>query len=165
MSKRPPLHFTPLYPEHVQLLKIHPVQTDEWKAMLNNATLSGLHGCVGVTAWAGDHPIGLAGVWQHWPGRGEAWVLVSKEMGYYYLQVYEKVRFVLDTFPLDRIEMTVKVHNADGHKLARQLGFGGPLKITLPNGKTVEAEGLLRKWWPTPSGAQDVVMYSRIKTP
>lgn len=163
MTTRPPLHFTPLYPEHLLHLKIHPVQTDEYNAMLAQASLNALEHCTGVTAWAGDHPVGIAGVFPIWQDRAEAWVLVSKEMGYYLNLVYTKIQFVLDTVPFRRVEMCVKVDNNHGHKLARLFGFGGPLKVTLPNGKVVDADGLMQAYWPT--GCKDVVMYSRIREP
>jgi len=144
-------HFTPLYPDHLKYLKVHPVQTEEYNAMLNSAALDGLEHCTGVTFWRGHEVLGLAGVFQHWKDRAEAWVLVSKDMGNYALQVLPKVRYVLDNVPFRRVEMTVRVDNKHGHKLAKHLGF--------------EKEGVLRAYWPTVNGNVDVTMYSRIRKP
>lgn len=156
----PKISFTPFYPEHLKFLNIHPVQTDEYEALLSMAALEALGSCIGVTCWASERVVGIAGTHLLWQDRAEAFCLVSEEMKHYTLQVMHKIGYVLDSLPYKRIEMVVKVNNPHGHKLARHLGFGGTQRIQLPNGKYVQADGLMRSYWPGKD--TDVVMYSRI---
>lgn len=160
------LQYTALYPEHLLKLRPHPEQQDEYDAMVSHAALNNMETCTGLTAWAGGECLGMAGVFPLWPGRAEAWVLFSANANKFIHQAFPVFKMALDSMPYRRIEMNVKARNASGHKFARHLGFGGSLDVPLPNGKTVKAEGLLRSFWPRADGsADDVVVYSRIRTP
>jgi hypothetical protein len=117
------LHVTPFYPEHLLYLKVHAVQTDEYRALLSPAAAILLQSSVGVTGWDGATCVGCVGVFQHWPGRCEAWGLMSNVASKHVLGVLHMVKGVLDNYPSRRVEMTVKAHNRHGHKLARHLGF------------------------------------------
>jgi hypothetical protein len=61
------LHVTPFYPEHLLYLKVHAVQTDEYRALLSPAAAILLQSSVGVTGWDGATCVGCVGVFQHWP--------------------------------------------------------------------------------------------------
>lgn len=163
MKQVVPLTFTPLYPDHLQRLKVGPGQTDEYNALLTQSGIDSLATCTGLTAWAGAQCVGLAGVFPLWHDRAEAWCLFSGEATHYILQTLPKFKYMLDNLPFRRIELTVKSRNVQGHKFARHLGFGGTLDVPLPSGKTVKAEGFLRGYWPL-GDDRDVVIYSRIRT-
>ena len=160
---RAPLHYLPLYPEHLFKLRVHPVQTDEYNALLTDAALNNMATCTGVSGWAGERCIGIAGVYPLWDQRAEAFVLFAEDAKHYILQALPKIRYVLDAIPFRRVEMNVKAHNYKGHQLARHLGFGGRQKVELANGDVVQAEGYMEKFWPGNGEGVDVVMYARIK--
>lgn len=76
-----------------------------------------------LSAWASGTCLGAAGVFPHWPGRGEAWALMSPAVGAYLLPCVRMIRTVLDNQPQRRIDMAVLRSNKAGHKLAKLAGF------------------------------------------
>jgi hypothetical protein len=102
---------------------------------------------MGLTAWHQSRCLGMAGICQIWPGRAEAWALFGADVGQFMKPLVRHVRFVLDSYQCRRIEISVKQGNAEGHRIAKLLGFGEP-------------EGVLRAFHPDGS---DMCMYARIR--
>jgi len=81
--------------------------------------------------------IACGGVAEYWPGRGEAWMLLSP-MGPDFLAVTRIVSRFLSVCPVNRIEAAVEVDFEPGHRWAKLLGFqlDAPLlRSYLVNGK------------------------------
>jgi len=141
------LTFVKLHPEHLKHIRVADVQTTDYAMLTAPDTAAVLSTSLGMSAWASERCVGAAGLVPYWSGRYEAWALLDREAGKHALPILRKMRYVLDTFPARRIEMTVYVDNRAGHRLAEALGFD-PMKAV-----TLEAYA--------PNGA-DVVMYSRV---
>lgn len=117
------IHFRPAVDSDVPLIEAQIQQQIDKDLMMRPA----LSYAVGRTmAFAGvvdDRPIGIAGVIPKWSGTLSAWALFSPACGPYMLPIVRFVRHVFDTLPQKRIEAAVLYDFANGHKLARQLGF------------------------------------------
>lgn len=136
-------------PEHFRYMKPVPVQTDEYNAMLDAPGLDLMERSMTLSAWDGYRCLGVAGVFQIWPGRAEAWVILGVGSDAHILQIVKHARFVLDNFKSRRVEMTVKVDNVSGVRLARLLGFGpepeGVLEAFHPDGSNMYMFARIRK--------------------
>jgi len=141
------ISYTPCRPEHVKYIQPLPIQAEEHKALLMPEGADLIVRSMGLTAWHNSRCLGMAGICQIWPGRAEAWALFSHDTGQFMRPVLRHVRFVLDSYQCRRIEISVKSDNAEGHKVARLLGFGEP-------------EGILRAYHPDGS---DMHIYARIR--
>lgn len=141
------LEFMPCQAAHVQYIKPLSVQMEEYKALLTPLGAEAISKSMGLTAWHGTRCVGMAGVCQIWPGRADAWILLSEGVGEFIGPIVRKARYVLDTYPSRRIEIAIKASNVEGHRIAALLGFGKP-------------EGFLRAYHPDGS---DMVMYARIR--
>lgn len=78
---------------------------------------------VAFTAVGDGKVIACAGIITFWPGRAQAWALMSKDAGPYAVKGVAAMRRFLELHKVRRMEMTV-AHNFDeGHRLAHLLGF------------------------------------------
>jgi hypothetical protein len=141
------IKFTPIRAGHMWCINPLPVQAEEHKALLGPIGAEILEKSMGLTAWNGVHCLGCAGVYQIWPGRAEAWILLDKNAHKFIRPIVRHARYVLDTFPSRRIEIGVKANNVEGHKLARLLGFSNPafLESFHPDGSNVMLYARIRK--------------------
>lgn len=99
------------------------------------------------TAVSEGRVVACGGVFEYWPGRGEAWMEMAKTCKREFLEIHNAVKRFLDICPLTRIEMTVDSDFDEGHRWARSLGF------------EMEAERM-RKYGPD---GKDYALYARIK--
>lgn len=75
------------------------------------------------TAFAGPVVIACAGLAHCWPGRAQAWSLMSEQLPRYRKSVHKAVKRFLQTVTVRRVELTV---NPDVPRMvawARRLGF------------------------------------------
>lgn len=114
--------FTPFHPEHLKVLTPHESQQNEYRNLIE-CGLDLAARSVALTAWSGARCLGAGGVFPVWAGRAEAWGVFSNQTGPAILPVARKIKYVLDTYPARRLEMTVKDANIQGHRLATLLGF------------------------------------------
>lgn len=82
----------------------------------------------GPLAWSlvdGGRVLACGGVVEYWPGRGEAWALISNDCKSQFVGMVKAARRILDWCAVDRIEAAVSMgkgfHN--GTRLLRFLGF------------------------------------------
>jgi hypothetical protein len=83
--------------------------------------------------------LGCGGVVPVWQGRAIAWSFISNNAGPHFVAITRAVRKFLDDQPQDRIETTVDMEFADGHRWARMLGFkleAGRMAKYRPDGGT-----------------------------
>lgn len=106
--------------------------------LCNEHSFSGWH--------EGVYCVGAAGILNHGGGRGEAWYLLSKTAAPHMHCIISKTRSVLETSGFRRIEMTVKVGNVTGDKIAKLLRF--------------KKEAVLEAYHPD---GGDMTLYKRIK--
>lgn len=139
------LTFEKCHPKHFEYIAPQALQMSEYALLQTPGAAEHFTSGIALSAWVSGRCIGAAGVLPHWQGRAEAWTLFSNDAGEYVWPCLAKMRFVLDTLPYVRIDMTVQVGNGVGHLIAKRLGF--------------KWEAPLEKWH---SGV-DYAMYKRIK--
>lgn len=83
---------------------------------------------------------------EKWPGRAEAWAVVSEKASIHVFSLSKGMKNLLDNLPFTRVEAVVADNFGKGCRLVRILGF--------------ELEGHLKKYFPNGTG---VFLYSRIK--
>lgn len=115
--------FAPLRPGHLKYIDPQDAQRQEHTALCSEAFAKVLQDGTGLSAWAGNTCIGAAGVVPLYSRRYIAWAMLSKHAGPHMLALTRKMRFVLDTHPADRIEMTVAADFPAGVRLAIALGM------------------------------------------
>lgn len=82
--------------------------------------------------------IACMGLSMYWPGRAECWTLLKDKLDQDLIVVTRMVRQVLDACPVRRIEASVLVDYAEGHRWMRLLGFvleAGYLEAYFPDGR------------------------------
>lgn len=139
--------FTPFHVEHLSVLTPHKTQAGEYARLLERDGLVLASRSMAITAWAGSRCVGAGGVFHVWPGRAEAWGIFGDRVGPLTVPVVRKIRDIIMTYPVRRLEMSVKTHNIQGNRLATMVGFGPP-------------EATLRAYHPDGS---DMYMYARIE--
>jgi len=77
----------------------------------------------GFTAFAGVTVIACAGVVRCWPGRAQAWSLMSEHLPQYKKSIHKAVTRYLDRCVVRRLEMTVDPTHAAAMRWAERLGF------------------------------------------
>lgn len=68
-------------------------------------------------------PVCCAGLSEFWPGRAEAWAMVSRHAGPYFLAIHRRAKAYLEKSPMRRIEASVDASFEVGHRWVRALGF------------------------------------------
>lgn len=139
--------YLPLHFEHLRSLTPHISQQTEYEALLAPKGEAMVRTSFGLSAWHHGRCVGAGGVCLIWAGRAEAWAIFGEGLGPLFAPVARHIKFVLDSQPHRRLELTVKADNVEGHRLAHILGFGQP-------------ESYMRAYHPDGS---DMYMYARIK--
>lgn len=101
---------------------------------------------VGWTVAKDGRPVACGGIAEQWPGRAEAWTLLSDEALLMFRHVHRVARGAIANAPWSRVEMKVDAQHDAGVRWARRLGF--------------ECEGLMRKY--TTDG-RDIFLFARVK--
>ncbi len=136
----------PFETSHLRLMNVQPSQ----QAVLQHVTddfLSLLQNTNAFTAIVDGEIVACAGVIEYYKGRGEAWSYLSSDLGSNMVLVFRAIKNYLDTVDVRRIEMTVDVDFAEGHRFAKLLGF----ELEAPRMKAYDLDG------------RDKALYARIK--
>ena len=100
-------------------------------------------------AWSAEHEgrvIAIAGVEPQWENRAIAFALIAESAGEHFKAIHSAVVDFLNRAPFRRIEATVDVGFAQGHRWIKMLGF--------------ELEGYMKAY--RPDGA-DMLLYARVR--
>ena len=117
------IEFRPFHIGHLSYVRPLDVQTGEFRAGYDPTEVEAMYSGPALSAWAGGLCLGAAGINKPYQGRGECWALFRAEACPYMLSIVRKMRLVLDSEKLRRIDMMVRATNPRGHKLAACLGF------------------------------------------
>lgn len=90
------------------------------------------------TAMVGLDVIGCAGVIEFWPGRSQAWALLSDTFPVYLRDVHRAVKLFMKSYEVARLECVVDPRNDKALRWAEHLGFSfeSVMKRYTPNGDT-----------------------------
>lgn len=105
------------------------------------------------TGWAGDVPVGCAGLLPMWPGVATAWALLAPDVPAHAKRVHGAVlrglSRLMREMDLRRIEATVFAGHAAGRRWVEHLGFREESAMPLygPNGELASRYVLFPKEW------------------
>lgn len=117
------LTFRPCKQGHLALIAPHEAFGPVQPLYLSPQFAELLNDNVGLSAWAGNHCVGAAGVIAIHKYRFLAWSFLSVNSGPFMLGITRKTKEVLDSFKDVRVEMAVNVDFKEGHRWAKLLGF------------------------------------------
>jgi hypothetical protein len=117
------LQLTKCYPEHLRLIEPQVEQAEDGYFVRSGGEVEYLCADHAFTAWYAARPIAAAGLLTVWPGRSEAWCMLSPAAALHMLWISRKMLFALRSLPAQRVEMHVVRTFDMGHKWARMLGF------------------------------------------
>lgn len=120
---RPTLTVVPFEPWHLLWMTLQPSQ------QILATTLTVEHGeslrqagpC--YTGLAGATVVACAGIMEFWPGRAQAWALLSEEFPSYIKDIHRAVRAFLETYTVARLECVVDPQYPETLRWAEHLGF------------------------------------------
>lgn len=100
-----------------------------------------------VSCWVDGVCVGAGGLRPIWAGRAAAWTLWGRQAGPFMTPIVKKIRFVLATWPGNRIEMTVRSNFLPGCRLALVLGFRREARLLsfFPDGSPAELFARIRE--------------------
>lgn len=98
------------------------------------------------TGFVDGLPVAAAGIANLWPGRAEAWAVMTPATRHHMTAITRAVRAFLDLAEVRRIDCAVKADFEAGHRWARLLGF--------------EQEGVMRAYGPD---GCDYARYARVR--
>ena len=131
------IRFLPCQAWHIKLIEPQDAQTDEkaWAEQIDDDVVAN---SLAMSCWVNDQCVAAAGIRPIWAGRAFAWSLLGKHSGPAMPAIARKLRFVLATWPGNRVEMTVRESFAAGCRLALLLGFEREARLPsfYPDGST-----------------------------
>lgn len=130
---------------HIALIEVQDAQLSE-KPFYMGALNDYAENSLAMSCWLGDECVGAGGLRPVWVGRAVAWALLGRKSGPAMPAIVRKLRWVLSTYPANRVEMTVRSEFEPGCRLAALLGF--------------DAEATLRRFNPDGSDAR---LFARIQ--
>lgn len=139
--------FEPLRPEHLKYAVPVDVQADEWGTLMTPEGQELLRQSFGLSAWHEGRCLGASGLFHLWPGRAEAWALLTIHAKPFMRPIIKLMRRVLNEHDTRRIEMHVLYDNPAGHHIARLLGF----TVETPRAVAYDRHG------------RDITVYTRIR--
>lgn len=116
------IRFTPFHPKHLRFLRVQNAQTGEALAVSPEA-VDGLRDTLAFSGFVHERCVGCAGLIDVWPGRAQAWALLSSECRPHLLPITRYVLRVLAAHPARRIEATVTADFIPGCRWLERLGF------------------------------------------
>jgi hypothetical protein len=139
------IRFKPCEDWHIVLIEAQDSQIGE-KELGAGAVGNYVENSLALSCWIDDACVGAAGIRPVWPGRAVAWMLLGRGARPAMLAIARKLRFVLDTYPANRIEMTVRANFLPGCRLAALLGFGEEARLAsfYPDGSAARLYARLR---------------------
>lgn len=137
----------PFQPEHVAHIDVQAEQSLAKDHLRNPDYLELLAQHESWTGRIGDRIVGCAGVITFWPGRYQAWAVISATIGPEGMVQFTKAVRRFLALKTGRIELVVAAEFKAGHRWARLLGF------------SLETPEPMRRWFPE---GGDASLYSRI---
>jgi hypothetical protein len=135
-------------PEDLKLIDIQPAQSLAEKHLGNTEYIKALAAADSWTCMLGDRVVACCGIAALWPGRSQAWALISATIGPAgMVQLTRAVKKEMEKRS-DRIEFVVSAGFTQGQRWAEILGF------------TLETPSPMRKWFPE---GGDAYLYSKVK--
>lgn len=116
------VYYTKFHPEHLDYLRAQPAQAKEL-GMVSSLTGEHLRDTFAYSAFDGGRCIACAGLLHVWPGRAVAWAILAADCNKSIISITRFIKFVLTTHKIARVEATVAVDFAAGHRWMRMLGF------------------------------------------
>lgn len=100
-----------------------------------------------LSCWMDGVCVGAAGLRPIWEGRAIAWALIGRDAGPALIAITKKLRFMLATWPGNRVEMTVRSNFLPGCRLALALGFRREARLLsfFPDGSNAELFARIRE--------------------
>lgn len=141
------LTYIPCHKEHIYQIDMPPGLEYEKESFIKATYSKIVDTDFSLSAWEGHVCVGAAGLMQIYPHRAVAWTMLGWRTGPYMREITRKVKFILDTYPAQRIEMLVNYEYEAGHRWAKMLGFA----VEAPR---MRGSGVL---------GQDETLYVRIK--
>lgn len=117
------VRFMKCYPQHLVWIVAQDIQRKEQLDLLNGIDQSLQASQIAESAWIAERCIGAAGLTEFHRGRALAWALLSSEGTRHMLPIVRRMRRMVDTYPVKRVEMVVLADFVQGHRLAQLLGF------------------------------------------
>ena len=139
------IRFLPCQSWHIDMID---TQVDQPERQAFNAEVTDdlVANSLALSCWIDGDCVGAGGIRPIWPGRAAAWALLGKNAGPAMPAIVRKLRFVVATYPVRRIEMTVRANFGPGCRLAALLGFNAEARLLgfFPDGSTAELFSRLR---------------------
>lgn len=117
------IEFRPYKAGHLRYVIPQAAQKAEHAKLVTQEDALEASSLVGISAWQDGVCLGAAGVLPVWKERAYAWALLSVYAAPHLMAITRKVRYVVQTFPANRVEMVVRTEFKEGHRWARVLGF------------------------------------------
>lgn len=133
------IEFKPLEAWHIEVIQAQETQASEQAYVIAADAIPDLvKNSFSLSCWVDGQIVGAAGVKPIWQGRAAAWALLGRNSRPAMVAIVKKLRFVLATMPLNRIEMTVQSEFGPGCRLAALLGFEREARLPgfFPDGST-----------------------------
>lgn len=131
------IRFLPCEGWHTKLIEPQASQINEkaWAEEIDDDVVAN---SFALSCWLDDQCVGAAGIRPIWRGRAFAWALLGRHAGPAMPAIARKLRFVLATWPGNRVEMTVREDFLPGCRLAALLGFEREARLPafFPDGST-----------------------------
>lgn len=65
----------------------------------------------------------VLGITEYWPGRGEVWAILKKDLGQDFLMVNACAKHIMDSYSFSRYEAVVNLDFKNGIRWMKSLGF------------------------------------------
>lgn len=140
------MHIVPFSPDHLKQLVLQDAQQFLSRAIVEEDYGEAVKdGGPCFTAFDGDKVLICGGLMHIWDNRSVAWSLIGADTGKHFIGIYRAIMGFLSVQTIRRIEATVDVGFAQGHRMVGMLGF--------------QREGVMRAYLPD---GRDVVQYARV---
>ena len=118
------LKLIPFKPRHAEVLALHQGTLHLLASKFEQNYFDALIGPYAFTGLDPDgHILGAAGIFEYWPGRGEAWAMLDAKCKPYFRDIHRACKRNLEVAPYHRIEAVVDEGYEEGHRWCRLLGF------------------------------------------
>lgn len=117
------MHVVPFEAEHFALMRVQGEQ--DWLSRVATVEdMRVLEGPYSSTLMVGARPMACAGVVPYWKGRGYLWSFLSAEVDRWtFPALHAEAKRFLAGLPFTRLEASVDVGFANGHRWLKALGF------------------------------------------
>jgi len=140
------IEFKPCTGDHLRL--IEPQENQLFDQALHRDSFDEVsENSLALSCWVNGVCVGAGGLRPIWAGRACAWTLLGRNSGPAMLAITKKLKFVLSTWPGNRVEMTVRSNFLPGCRLALVLGFRREARLLgfFPDGSPAELFARIRE--------------------